>query len=322
MQLELRHLRALCAIADAGSLTKAATHLGVSQPSLTAQLHRIEAALGGQIFRRGRRGVVPTALGQFVLTRARAALLIVDELVEGAGSLDARAGVVRVGGYATPVLSGLVKRLFESPDVSVTVHTEHSPRLLLELLASRRLDAAVLVDYPGHELPVVPSIGMRLVAVEPVFLAMSRGHPLAALDEVPLADLAGDDWVLSPPDGVGWPECFIATCHEAGFTPRVPHIVTESAMIRQLISGGHAVSPCLAVFHAGTDIAVRPITGTPLWIRHLVAWRRDGPLAPRAEELVRLAADAHREAIADRPHYATWLARQGDISGTSTAPDR
>lgn len=310
MQLELRHLRALCAIADAGSLTKAAAHVGVSQPSLTAQLRRIEAALGGQIFRRGRRGVAPTLFGQYVLTRARTALLIVDELVAGAGWPGGQAGVVRVGGYATPVLSGLVRRLFESWDVAVTVHTEYSPRLLLELLAARRLDAALLVDYPGHELPPVSSVGMRGVAVEPVFVAMSDRHPRAVLEEVPLAGLADDDWVLPPPDGVGWPECFIASCQEAGFTPRVPYVVTEGAMVRQLISGGHAVCPCLATFQAEDGIVVRPIAGDPLWIRHLVAWLRDGPLAHRGEELAALAADVHRETIGARPDYTAWLARR------------
>jgi DNA-binding transcriptional LysR family regulator len=48
MELELRHLHSLCVIADAGSVTKAATVLGVSQPSLTAQLQRVERELGGR----------------------------------------------------------------------------------------------------------------------------------------------------------------------------------------------------------------------------------------------------------------------------------
>ena len=48
----MRHLRALCAIADAGSLHQAARRLGVSQPSLTTQLRRIENVLGAELFRR------------------------------------------------------------------------------------------------------------------------------------------------------------------------------------------------------------------------------------------------------------------------------
>ncbi len=311
MQVELRHLRVICAIADAGSLSRAANAVGVSQPALTAQLQRVEGALSGQIFRRGRRGVTPTPFGQFVLTRARSILLAVDELVTGAGAYDGQSDLARIGGYVTPLLSGLVARLFTMPGLTITVHTEYSPRLLLDLLASRRLDAATLVDYPGNELPAAPSVGMRLVATEPVFVLMSSGHPLAGREEVELADLAGDDWVISPPDGVGWPECVYSACQKAGFVPRVPHSMTEHAMIRQLVAGGHAISPCQATVQDGPGIVVRPLAGTPLWLRHLVAWRRDGPLAQRAEELAEVAAQAHREAIADRPHYASWIARNG-----------
>ncbi len=50
MELELRHLRTLRAIAEAGNLTRAATALGLAQPALSAQLRRIERALGGELF--------------------------------------------------------------------------------------------------------------------------------------------------------------------------------------------------------------------------------------------------------------------------------
>jgi DNA-binding transcriptional LysR family regulator len=306
VQLELRHLRVICAIADAGSLSRAATTIGVSQPALTAQLRRVEETLGGQLFRRSRLGVTLTPFGQFVLTRARSILLAVDELITGTGADENRPDV-------TPMLSGLLSRLFKVLDVPITVHTEYSPRLLLDLLTSRRLDAATLVDYPGHELPAVPSVGMRLVATEPVFVLLSSSHPLAGEEEVRLADLADDNWVISPPDGVGWPECVYSACRDAGFSPRVPHSMTEQAMIRQLVAGGHAVAPCQATVQDGPGVVVRPLAGTPLWLRHLVAWRRDGPLAGRARELAELAAEAHHEAIGERPHYAAWLARNGGV---------
>lgn len=59
MNLELRHLRVVCAIAETGSVTKAASTLGLAQPALTAQLQRIERTLGGPLFERDRRGPVP-----------------------------------------------------------------------------------------------------------------------------------------------------------------------------------------------------------------------------------------------------------------------
>ena len=56
MNLELRHLKVVCAIAETGSVTKAASLLGLAQPALTAQLQRIERTLGGPLFERDRRG--------------------------------------------------------------------------------------------------------------------------------------------------------------------------------------------------------------------------------------------------------------------------
>ncbi|MFI0372943.1 LysR family transcriptional regulator [Actinomadura sp. 1N219] len=306
MQLELRHLRTLCAIADAGSLSRAAAAVGVSQPALTGRLHRIESALGGQVFRRGRQGVSPTPFGLFVLSRARSVLVTVDELLTGIETESGAAGV-RIGGYATPVLTGLLHRLFELPGARITVHTEYSPRLLLDLLASRRLDAATLVDYPGHELPARPSVGVRVIATEPIAVALPAGHPLAAGDEVPLARLAGEDWLVTPPDGAGWPEYFYTACQEAGFAPRVRHMMTEHDMIRALVAEGRAVAPCQATLTVGPDVVVRPLTCPTLWMRHLLAWRLGGPLADRAPELAALAAEAHRTAAANVPGLAARL---------------
>jgi DNA-binding transcriptional LysR family regulator len=74
MNLELRHLRVVCAIAETGSVTKAASLLGLAQPALTTQLQRIERTLGGALFQRDRRGATPTPLGELVLARARVVL--------------------------------------------------------------------------------------------------------------------------------------------------------------------------------------------------------------------------------------------------------
>jgi DNA-binding transcriptional LysR family regulator len=324
MQLELRHLRTLCVIADAGSLSRAAAAIGISQPALTGQLHRIEAALGGQIFRRGRTGVSPTPFGQFVLRRARSIMVTFDELLGGAGAeadAGSEAAGLRIGGYHTPVLTGLLHRLFELPGAPITVHTEYSPRLLLDLLVSRRLDVATLVDYPGHELPAIATIGTRVIAIEPVAVALPAGHPLAGRDEIPLSELADEDWLVTPPDGAGWPEYFYTACQEAGFVPRVRHMLTEHEMIRSLVAEGRAVAPCQATLKGGPDVVVRPLAGPTLWMRHLLAWRLGDAVADRVPELAALAAEVHQAAIAHVPGLAERLF-QGDFQGDAALTDR
>ncbi|HEY2057877.1 MAG TPA: LysR family transcriptional regulator, partial [Amycolatopsis sp.] len=74
MEVELRHLRLLCAVAEAGSISRAAAGIGSSQPALTASVQRIERVFGGKLFVRSLRGVVPTEFGECVLSRARTVL--------------------------------------------------------------------------------------------------------------------------------------------------------------------------------------------------------------------------------------------------------
>src|SRR5262245_26615868 len=99
MDLELRHLRVVCAIADAGSVTKAASALGLAQPALTAQLQRIERALGGLLFERDRRGARATPLGELVLSRARVLLPAIKGLQDEATRLasTSESGRYRIG---------------------------------------------------------------------------------------------------------------------------------------------------------------------------------------------------------------------------------
>jgi DNA-binding transcriptional LysR family regulator len=151
MDLEIRHLRAVCAIADSGSLTKAAAALGLSQPALTAQLQRVERELGGPLFTRGRQGATPTRLGEFVLSRARATLMNMDELRRGTARHHSGGGqVIRLGGAMGSVAVGQAHRLSAYlSGIDLRLQMEYSPRLLWELLVAGHLDALTTVDYPG-----------------------------------------------------------------------------------------------------------------------------------------------------------------------------
>lgn len=80
MDLELRHLRTLCAIADAGSLGRAAALLKYSQPAMSTQLRRIERLFGDDLFVRTASGVEPTQYGLEVLTQARDILARADAI--------------------------------------------------------------------------------------------------------------------------------------------------------------------------------------------------------------------------------------------------
>lgn len=94
MDVELRHLRCLVAIADAGTFTDAAIDLGISQAAVSRNVLALESALGVRLLHRTSREVSPTTAGVRVLAHARQVLAAADALVAAAASGHTR---LRVG---------------------------------------------------------------------------------------------------------------------------------------------------------------------------------------------------------------------------------
>ncbi len=153
MELEVRHLRALCAIADTGSLHRAARQLGVAQPSLSTQLRRIEQELGGALFVRARTGCRPTPLGRLVLSRARPLVAELRSLVTEARAAAVGGRQLRIGSTASRALAGWLRRLrrhWQEP----TLHMDVSANALLRMVADGQLDVAFVHEVEGWPLRV------------------------------------------------------------------------------------------------------------------------------------------------------------------------
>ncbi|WP_418955502.1 LysR family transcriptional regulator [Streptomyces tritici] len=298
MDLELRHLKTIRAIADAGSLTRAATALGLAQPALSAQLKRIERSLGGTLFERGREGVTATALGALVLDRARVVLPAVRELQEEAVRF-AREGADghRLGGTHGPLLGGLVDRLARAGQgAPVTTYTSWSEREIAGGVAAGRLDFALIGVCGESSPPEADRLAWTEVARDPVHVMLAADHPLASRPQVALAELATEAWTDVPGDGC-FGDCFAAACVRAGFTPACVY-ETDTASCVHLVQVGRAVGLCRATFPATPGLVTRPLAGTPLVWRHLLGWHPEGRAAVRAPAVLGHARAAHAGALA------------------------
>jgi DNA-binding transcriptional LysR family regulator len=311
MRLELRHLRTLCAIAEAGSLGKAALALGFSQPAISTQLRRLEELLGATLFTRSSTGVELTSVGEQVVEQARDILARVDEL-ERRPLSTVDGGALRLGGTITPVLAGLVARMTTAyPQLTVTVRSEYAIGALLQLLESQQIDAALVLDYPGRELRESPTIACRAYTTEPAFVALPANHRLADRVEVPLGELSQEAWFVTPDDGAGWPQVFYDACADAGFRPIRTHEFLDEKNMQNLVVAGLAVTVCQPTMKPISGMVIKPLQGSPIRLRQLLAWRRDGPAGALAATMHRLAAQTYRELIARTPHYHAWSLRQG-----------
>ncbi|MFD0659584.1 LysR family transcriptional regulator [Thermocatellispora tengchongensis] len=184
MDLELRHLKIVRAVAEAGSVSKAATMLGLAQPALTAQLKRIERVLGGALFDRDHTGAHPTALGELVLTRARVLLPAARQLQEEAARFANSPGTeqrFRLGATNSPILGGLVDRLAAAdPPAAVSTYTSWSAEELAGMVLRGRLDYALVGVCGESRPPAADSLIWRTVAVDAVCVLVSDDHPWPA----------------------------------------------------------------------------------------------------------------------------------------------
>ncbi|MFF8868130.1 LysR family transcriptional regulator [Streptomyces sp. NPDC015139] len=315
MDIEVRHLRVICAIAEAGSLTRAAASLCMTQPGLSAQLRRIEAMLGGPIFDRGHAGAEPTALGELVLSRARAILPSVDGLIADtarAVRCGTASGQVRLGSVGAPLLAHLVaaaKDLLVGSEV--TARCQYSPLPLLDDLAAGRLEAAILGDNPGNELPPRDGVVLHPIVTEPVFALLPSNHSMACCEEVGLEELLKDDWVMPPPDSDRTWEYWTSVFAQAGCQPYVPY-EAEGRQLIEIVRTGLAISLCQPTFIEVPGVAVRPLKGNPLWYRHVLGWRSDGPVATHSDEIARRIREGYLVTCANSPAYMRWRQRNPD----------
>ncbi|MGW5198370.1 LysR family transcriptional regulator [Streptomyces spiralis] len=315
MELEVRHLRVLCAIADLGSLHKAARELGMAQPSLSTQLRRIEQALGAQLFVRARTGCRPTPLGHLVLSRARPLVAEFATIVTETRAAAARATggtLLRIGATASRAIPGWLRRLrARLPGIEPTLQMDVSANFLLGMVAAGRLDMAFVHEVEGSPLRVPRGLCLRvLVRREPQFVTLAADHPAAARGEVRLADLAGERWMVDSTVDGEW-DALCRVLRAAGLEPDLLH--GDYLTAYSLAATGEVVTVSQPTAHPRPDLAMRPLEGDPIGVRLLLAARREAELDAAYAELEAAYWDVARQA----PAYQEWLAR----SARSAAAD-
>lgn len=303
----MRHLRVLCAIAEAGSLHRAARELGVAQPSLSTQLRRIEQALGGRLFTRDRTGSRLTPLGHLVVSRARPLVAELAAIVAETRAAAARASGgprLRIGATASRALPGWLRRLrARVPPVEPSLQMDVSANSLLRMVAEGRLDLAFVHEVEGSPLRVPAGLRLRvLVEREPQFVTLAADHPAAAQREIPLTDLAHERWMIDSTVDGEW-DGLCRVLRRAGIEPDLLHGDYLSAY--SLAAIGEVVTVSQPTARPRPDLAIRPLQGDPIGVRLLLAARTATELDNGVGEL----EEAYWEAAHQAPAYQEWLER-------------
>jgi LysR family transcriptional regulator for metE and metH len=304
VDLEIRHLRLVAEIADAGSMTKAADRLFLTQSALSHQLRDIEDRFGTPFFVRLGRRMVLTAAGRRVLDTATRVIGDIQRAEEDvrrlAGNTD---GIIRVctqcnTGYhwLAPLLSVFQRK---HPRVSVNVAADATDRPV-DALFEGRVDLAILIDpAEDRRLRLRPLFSDEMVAIVP------KAHPLARRRWVSPEDLAAQHLLLysSVPK-----ESFLLrkVLDPAGLKPaRVSFIMLTEAMIELAKAGtGAGVLPRWSAQRA---IATGAVAGLSLtrrgmrrqWVAATLAAQPDLPYMTDFIDLLAERALPARSAVRD-----------------------
>jgi DNA-binding transcriptional LysR family regulator len=269
--MDLRQLSYFVAVAEEGQFTRAATRVSVAQPAVSAQIRRLEREVGEVLFHRDRREVSLTVAGEELLPHARAALAAAERGRETIASLRGKLhGRLRVG-VAGPVDHRFAEALGDfhraHPEVDISLAQEHNEPLLAAV-ANGDFDAAIVGAGP-HPLPA--PVRARVVATEPLVLAVHRSDPLSDRRTVTLAQLR-EQPMITLVRGSGLRAVLENACRDAGFVPWITAEAGELGSLVELAAEGLGVAVVPSSVADEADVEVLEITRPRLERRTALAW--------------------------------------------------
>jgi len=203
-KLKLHQLQIFERVLARRSLSRAASELHLTQPTVTKAVHDLEAFFGAPLFERSNRGVTPTELAVVLGRRVHAMMAEIRYLADDIDAvLGGASGHVAVGtliAASAKLLPEAIARLMtDHPGIQVTVR-EGPTAQLLPALATGDLDI-VVGRLPGADMASISGVAVdhhRLYREDLCLVAGAR-HPLAGAEEVALSDLADCLWILPSP---------------------------------------------------------------------------------------------------------------------------
>jgi LysR family hydrogen peroxide-inducible transcriptional activator len=238
--MEVHQLRYVCAIADTGNFSRAAERCKIAQPSLSQQVLKLEEELGTKLFDRLGRSIRLTEAGRAFIPRARAILHQMEAARSSATdrNTDLRGSVAvgvipTVAPYLMPSYTARFAKRY--PDAKLRI-VEETTSVLVEGLRDLSIDVAILALPLRHK-----DLELSPIRTEPLFAALSAGHPLASAKSLSLKDLRGESFVMLR-DGHCFRDLSIDTCTRARITPNIVFESGQFSSLLGMVAAGVGVS--------------------------------------------------------------------------------
>jgi LysR family hydrogen peroxide-inducible transcriptional activator len=275
--LKLKDLRYLVAVADSRHFGRAAERSFVSQPTLSAQLKKLEEYLGVQLIERSPKRVSLTVAGEEIVERARRILEASEDIVELAkGHRDPLAGRLKVallptiGPYLLPNVAGKLRK--QLPRLELMLY-EYQTDVMLEKLHSGEIDVGILA------LPItLDGLESYELYREPFTVALPAAHRLASRSTIKVSDLQ-DETLLLLEDGHCLRDQALDICSGSDIHEKQDFRATSLETLRQMVAAGVGITllPELAgrgAYGAARGVSIKPFA-KPVPTRTIGAvWRK------------------------------------------------
>lgn len=292
MNVSLKQLRTLIAIADHGGVAAAARASNISQPAVTRTLRDLESALETRLFVRSPSGMSPTPYGEVLVRRARRAFAELSAAEHEFGALKGNArGRIVIGTLPfmrSSVVPVAVSRFLEDhPDMKVSI-VDDSYEMMLRGVCDGEID---LMVGTLRETPLPPELRSEVLFEDPLCVVARSGHPLCGRKTVTLADLATADWVLPGPT-LRQRRQLERIFADAGYAPPRTSVEAVSlSTVRMLLMGSDRLTVAsrqrIQYEESAGDLAVLPVelpgTSRPIGI----VLRREALPSPVQRTLIR-----------------------------------
>ena len=278
--MDLAALRVFRAVAEQGSVTRAAAQLNTVQSNVTTRIRQLEEQLDTALFDRINRKLIITAAGRLLLDYAQRLLALAEEAREAVRAFDVPRGLLRLGAMETTAaarLPGVMARFHQQhPEVDLRLQTGPTQALLHDLL-THRIDAALLAGPVHH-----PEISSLVVIAEELALVSAAGH----CDIKRVSELA-DVSLFTFREGCTYRQRLIDWMRVEGVTvARVSEFGAFEAIIGCVAAGmGYALLPrsVLAAHLAAGTIRIHAAPTQVAQVDTLLAWRHDRSRHPARE---------------------------------------
>ena len=293
MAFTIRQLQYFVAVAEQGSVTRAAQKLSISQSSITEAVKELEADLGVTLFDRHPRGLSITHNGHQFLRHATKILGTVSDARNSFSDAGARTGgslnigvTSLVAGY---VLSDLLARYRRAcPDVEVSA-IEDNGSYLEHLLVGGELDVAVMIISNLRDRMALQA---EILETSPYRLWLPIGHPLVSADIISVADIAKEPLIMLTVDEIEENTGKLLTA--LGARPHVAFRTRSVEAVRSLVATGAGIALLPDLVYRpwsleGDRIESRDVSGALPVVQVGMVWRKGSGLPQSAKDFIGVA---------------------------------